>query len=86
MLGHCGKPTDAKAIRELLDDKDRSFSSGLDGVLAGYIMLDPKAGWDYLVHLVKSESEFPIKYAGLRTARSSGSSRPISFRTSKCSK
>ena len=69
MLGHCGKPADAKAIRELLDDKERSFSSGLDGVLAGYIMLDPEAGWDYLVHLVKSESEFPVKYAGLRTAR-----------------
>jgi len=69
MLGHCGKQSDAKAIRELLDDKDRSFSSGLDGVLAGYIMLDPKPGWDYLVHLVKSDSEFPIKYAVLRTAR-----------------
>ena len=44
MLGHCGKPADAKTIRELLDDKERSFSSGLDGVLVGYIMLDKKAG------------------------------------------
>lgn len=69
LLGHCGKPADAKTIRELLDDKDRSFSSGLDGVLVGYIMLDPKAGWDYLMHLIKGESEFPVKYAALRAAR-----------------
>ena len=69
MLGHCGKPTDAKALRELLDDKERSFSSGLDGILAGYIMLDPKAGWEYLTNLVKGDSEFPVKYAALRTAR-----------------
>ena len=32
-------------------------------------MLDPKAGWDYLVGLVKGESDFPVKYAALRTAR-----------------
>ena len=74
MLGHCGKPADAKAIRELLEDKDRSFSSGLDGILAGYIMLDPKGGWEYLVKLVKSEGEFPVKYAGLQApSRASGS-------------
>src|SRR4029077_2246686 len=69
MLGHCGKPADAKTIRELLEDKERSFSSGLDGVLAGYIMLDKKQGWDYLTNLIKGESEFPVKYVALRTAR-----------------
>jgi hypothetical protein len=69
MIGHCGKPEHAKALRELLNDKERSFSSGLDGVLAGYIMLDPKGGWEYLTSLVKGDSEFPVKYAALRTAR-----------------
>ena len=54
MLGHCGKPEDAKALRALLDDPDRVFSSGLDGVLAGYILLDHKAGWEYLVKLIKN--------------------------------
>ena len=28
MLGHCGKPEDAKTIRELLDDKERSLPAG----------------------------------------------------------
>lgn len=69
MLGHCGKPADAKAVRELLDDKERALSSGLDGIVVGYTMLDPKAGWDFLSSLVKSDSEFPVKYAALRTAR-----------------
>jgi hypothetical protein len=70
LLGHCGKAEDAKAIRALLDDKDRSYVSGLDGVVAGYIMLDPKAGWDYLVGIIKDrEKEFPVKYAALRTVR-----------------
>jgi hypothetical protein len=69
MLGHCGKPEDAKAVRELLNDKERSFSSGLDGVLAGYTMLDQKAGWDHVTSLVKGDQEFPVKYAALRTAR-----------------
>ena len=32
-------------------------------------MLDPKAGWEYLINLIKGESEFPVKYAALRAAR-----------------
>ncbi|MBA4188326.1 MAG: hypothetical protein C0467_10000 [Planctomycetaceae bacterium] len=70
LLGHCGKPEDAKAIRALLDDKERSYTSGLDGVVAGYVLLDPKAGWEYLVGLIKDrQKDFPIKYAALKTVR-----------------
>ena len=47
LLGHCGKPRTRRPC-ELLDDTDRSYTSGLDGVVAGYILLDPKAGWEYL--------------------------------------
>ena len=70
LLGHCGKPDDAKLIRALLDDKERSYTSGLDGVVAGYIMLDPKAGWDYLLGLITDKTkDFPVKYAALKTVR-----------------
>ncbi len=70
LLGHAGKPEDAKTIRALLDDKERSYASGLDGVVAGYILLDPKGGWDYLMGLIKTPtSDFPVKYAALKTAR-----------------
>lgn len=70
IVGHCGKPEHAKALRELLDDKDRAFASGFDGMVAGYILLDPKAGWDYLLKVIKSpDADFPIRYAALKTVR-----------------
>lgn len=70
LLGHCGKPEDAKALRQLLDDPERAFSSGLDGLVAGYIMLEPKAGWEYLMKLIKDPNqEFPVRYSALKTVR-----------------
>lgn len=77
LLGHCGQPGDAKILRELLDDPKRSYSSGLDGVVAGYIMLDPKAGWEYLLGIIGDpKKDFSVRYAGLRTVRFFWESRP----------
>jgi hypothetical protein len=70
LLGHCGKPADAKTLRALLDDPERAYTSGLDGIVAGYILLDQKAGWEYLEKLIKTpDQEFPVRYAALKTAR-----------------
>src|SRR5262249_25611138 len=77
LLGHCGKAEDAKALRALLDDPQRSYTSGLDGVVAGYVMLDEKAGWDYLLSIVGDpKKDFSVRYAGLRTVRFFWESRP----------
>jgi len=77
LLGHCGKAEDAKAIRALLDDPMRSYTSGLDGVLAAYVLLDQKAGWDYLLSVVGNpKKDFSERYAGLRTVRFFWESRP----------
>lgn len=77
LLGHCGKPEDAKTLRELLDDPKRSYTSGLDGVVAGYVMLDPKAGWEYLLGIIgDAKKDFSVRYAGLRTIRFFQESRP----------
>lgn len=77
LLGHCGKADDAKAIRALLDDPMRSYTSGLDGVLAAYVMLDKKAGWDYLLGVVGNpKKDFSERYAGLRTVRFFWENRP----------
>lgn len=77
LLGHCGKAADAKALRALLDDPQRSYTSGLDGVVAGYVMLDQKAGWDYLLSIVGDpKKDFSVRYAGLRTVRFFWESRP----------
>ena len=46
MLGHCGTDKHAEVLRKMLDDKDKRLSTGVDGILAGYILLKPKEGWD----------------------------------------
>ncbi|MGL6095556.1 MAG: hypothetical protein ACRC7O_07150 [Fimbriiglobus sp.] len=70
MLGHCGKPEDAKAVRAVLDQPDRLYSSGLDGMLAAYVMLDRPAGMKYLTDLLKDGTkEFPVRYAALKVLR-----------------
>lgn len=71
MLGLCGNAKEhAPLLREMLEDPKRKYSSGLDGMLYGYVLLDPKAGWKYLVSLIGDESsEFLTRYAVLRTLR-----------------
>ena len=70
MLGHCGTEKDAKALRAVLDDIDRRAGSGIDGTLAGYIMLEPKAGWEYTLGVLKNPKEdFYFRYAVLRGVR-----------------
>ncbi len=70
LLGHCGKPEVAKDMRKLLDDPDRAFSSGLDGMLMGYTLLDSKGGYEYTLKLLADpEKEFLVKHAVLKTLR-----------------
>lgn len=77
IVGHSKKPEHAAALRAILDDPKKQYSSGLDGVLAGYILLDPKAGWKYLHDLLNDEKkEFQVRYAGLRVLRFFWDSRP----------
>ncbi len=69
-LGHCGKPGDAAAVRQLLETPDNKFASGLDGLMAGYTLLDPKAGYEYLLsQLKRPDADFQARYAALKTAR-----------------
>ena len=77
MIGHSKKKDHATALRELLDDPKKHYSSGLDGVIAGYVLLDPKAGWEYLLEQLRDEKkDFQVRYAGLRVLRFFWESRP----------
>src|SRR5262249_7563755 len=59
-----------RLLRGLLDDPEKRVSSGMDGILAGYTMLKPREGWDYLRNVLKDSSrEFMQRYAALRTVR-----------------
>ncbi len=77
MLGHCGKPEQASILRKMLDDPAKRLGSGVDGMLAGYVMLKPKEGWTYTRDLLKDgKKEFMIRYAALRAVRFLWDSRP----------
>jgi hypothetical protein len=77
MLGHCGTAKHAKLLRQMLDDPQKRSSTGMDGILAGYIMLEPKEGWDYVQGILKNPAkEFLQRYAALQSVRFFWDSRP----------
>jgi hypothetical protein len=77
MLGHCGTDKDAKVLRAMLEDPQKRISTGVDGVLAGYVMLKPKEGMEHLRGILKdAKKEFMLRYAALRAARFFWDSRP----------
>ena len=72
ILGHCSKnkAEDAKLLRSFVDDPEKRVSSGVDGILAGYVMLQPKEGWAYVRGILQNpKSEFLLRYAAIRAVR-----------------
>ena len=77
MLGHCGSEKHSNLLRKMLDDPAKRLGSGVDGMLAGYVMLKPKEGWVYTLDLLKDgKKEFMLRYAALRAVRFLWDSRP----------
>jgi len=69
ILGASGKPEDADLLRRLLEREER-FSSAADGLLAGYVHLKPREGWQ-LIHAILADGKRPLtmRLAALRTLR-----------------
>jgi hypothetical protein len=78
LLGHCGDPKlHGDLMRKLVDDPDKRRGSGIDGMLAAYVMLQPKQGWNYLKDILLNDKEdFLMRYAALRTIRFLWGERP----------
>jgi hypothetical protein len=77
MLAHCGTAKHGELLRKMLNDPQKRVSTGVDGVLAGYTMLQPKDGWEYTRGILKDPAkEFMLRYAALRAARFFWESRP----------
>ncbi len=77
MLGHCGTKDNAEQLLSMINDTQKTYSSGLDGLFTGYLMLDPKLGWEQLKAVLKDESkEFPVRYAALKAVRFFAEYRP----------
>jgi len=69
LLGHCSKnkEQDAKLLRKLLNDPKQS---GVNGILEGLLLLQPKRGWQEVCKLMENASaDFVRRYAALRAAR-----------------
>jgi hypothetical protein len=70
LIGHCGKPTHGDALKQFIDDPKVKQATGLDGLLAGYVLLDPKGGLTYVGSIIKDTREdFLVRYAALRCLR-----------------
>ncbi len=70
MLGHCGTAKDGQVLRKMLDDPAKRAGSGVDGILAGYFMLEPKQGMELLEGIMHdTQADFMYRYAALRAAR-----------------
>jgi hypothetical protein len=77
LLGHCGKPEHAALLRSMLEDPEKRVSSGIDGIMAAYTMLQSKEGFAYIQDVLKdAKKEFLVRYAALRAVRFFWDSRP----------
>jgi len=72
ILGHSrtNKVEYAKLLRSLVEDPEKRVNTGLDGILASYVMLQPKEGWQFVRGILKDpKQEFTTRYAALRAVR-----------------
>lgn len=80
LLGHAGLKDPArygKVLKGMIDDPDKRRGSGIDGLLAGYAMLQPSDALAYLKeNLGNPKMEFLMRYACLRTVRFMWEQRP----------
>ena len=59
LLGACGKQADGALLKKLLDSESDRYRDAADGLLAGLVSLDPKAGWE-LLHSIVSDGRKPL--------------------------
>lgn len=70
LLGHAGTAKHADLLRAMIDDKENQFNSGLDGIFAGYILLDQEKGWKRLLAFSKEQpAEFNTQFTVLKVFR-----------------
>jgi hypothetical protein len=70
MLGAAGKASDADWFVQVLQKPTAEQARGFDGLLAGYMTLDPKAGWSKAWEiLADSKKSFVQRYGAIRAVR-----------------
>jgi hypothetical protein len=70
LLGAAGTRQDAELLRRLILIPDQRTAPALDGLLAGYIRLEPQEGWDLAARVIADPGRsFVQKHAVLRLLR-----------------
>ncbi len=82
LLGACGTPADADLLAAMLRDGSERSTAAFDGLLAGYIHLRPREGWQLAVDtLSDGKRSLPVRLAAVRTLRFFHGSRPTESRS-----
>jgi hypothetical protein len=70
LLGACGTKDDADLLLSMLRKDDETSTKAFDGILAGYINLRPKEGWDLALTTLKDDKKsFEVRLGIVRTMR-----------------
>ncbi len=70
MLGACGNQDDAPLLAGMLQKTDDNTTKAYDGILAGYINLRPKEGWETAqATLTNDKKSFELRLSVVRTLR-----------------
>jgi hypothetical protein len=77
LLGGCGGPAEAELLAGMLNDGTERSTAAYDGLLAGYIHLRPKEGWELAIKsLADAKRPLLVKLGVLRTLRFYHGSQP----------
>jgi hypothetical protein len=70
LLGACGTKDDAALLEKLLGENSERTTKAYDGILAGYIHLKPKEGWELAMATLKDDKKsFEVRLSVVRTLR-----------------
>src|SRR5262249_32885098 len=70
LLGACGGAKDAETLRTLIARGDERSIDALDGLLGGYILLQPQQGWRIAAGVLADDKRtFPEQHAILRMVK-----------------
>jgi hypothetical protein len=77
LLAECGAATDAEALRQRLNALGQSANSSMEGLLTGYVILQPNQGWAHLrALLADGKQPWIARFSALRTLRLFWEQRP----------
>jgi hypothetical protein len=77
LLGSAGHDADAARLRGLLDRNEERYTNAADGILAGYLTLRPREGWELVQSILKdTRRPLDLRLAAVRTLRFLHASRP----------